>query len=86
MLSLSLSLRSHEISKQQGGIFGTLECTPKSSNVTHKMPVAGLSTAFDSALEALLKENGVSSWKILAEGKKTTAVRRLALNTGGEAG
>ena len=50
------------------------------------MPVAGLSTAFDSALEALLKENEFFSWKSLAEGKKTTAVRRLVLSTGGEPG
>ena len=41
------------------------------------MPVAGLLTALDSALRALLKENAVSSWKLSTEGRKTTVVLRL---------
>ena len=45
------------------------------------MPVAGLPTALDSALEALLTENAVSSWKISAEGRKTTVVLRLVTTT-----
>ena len=45
------------------------------------MPVAGLPTALDSALEALLTENAVSSWNISAEGRKTTAVLRLVTTT-----
>ena len=45
------------------------------------MPVAGLPTALDSALEALLTENAVASWKISAEGRKTTVVLRLVTTT-----
>ena len=45
------------------------------------MPVAGLPTALDSALEALLTENAVSSWKMSAEGRKTTVVLRLVTTT-----
>ena len=46
------------------------------------MPVAGLPSALDSALEALLKENAVSFWKISAEGRKTAVVLRLVTTTG----
>ena len=35
----------------------------------------------DSALEALLTENAVASWKISAEGRKTTVVLRLVTTT-----
>ena len=45
------------------------------------MPVSGLPTALDSALEALLTENAVASWKISAEGRKTTVVLRLVTTT-----
>ena len=69
---LSLSL-SQEVSKQQGRIFGALDSTPKSPDIAHEMPVAGLPTALDySSLEALLKDNAVSSWTVSAEEKITS--------------
>ncbi len=55
--------------------------TPNEFRQTGKLPVAGLPTALDSALEALLTENAVSSWKISAEGRKTTVVLRLVTTT-----
>ncbi|XP_070177936.1 uncharacterized protein [Littorina saxatilis] len=41
------------------------------------MPAVGLPTALEGTLGALLKENAVCSWKICAEGTKTTVVLRL---------
>ncbi|XP_070173803.1 cyclic nucleotide-gated channel beta-1-like [Littorina saxatilis] len=41
------------------------------------MPAVGLPTALEGTLETLLKENAVCSWKICAEGTKTTVVLRL---------
>ena len=55
--------------------------TPNEFRQTGKMPVAGLPTALDSALEVLLTENAVSSWKISAEGRKTIVVLRLVTTT-----
>ena len=43
------------------------------------MPAAGLPTALDSDLEALLKENAVSTWKISAEGKRNEKKKNVVL-------
>ena len=41
------------------------------------MPVAGLPTAVETSLNALLSENFISSWKIVGEGDTTVFVLRL---------
>ena len=41
------------------------------------MPVAGLPAAAETALNALLADNNVSSWKVDGEGDSTVIVLRL---------
>ena len=45
------------------------------------MPVAGLPAAAESALNALLADNNVSSWKVVGEGDSTVIVLRLKPHT-----
>ena len=44
------------------------------------MPVSGLPATLEVSLTSLLQENTISSWKIVAEGAKTTVVLRLCDN------
>ena len=41
------------------------------------MPVAGLPAAAETALNALLADNNVSSWKVVGEGDSTVIVLQL---------
>ena len=79
--SLSLSGISRDLFPRRADFLEVSIRTPNEFRQTGKMPVAGLPTALDSALEALLTENAVSSWKISAEGRKTTVVLRLVTTT-----
>ena len=69
LLSLSQCGDLARLISKQGGFFGGLDTTKKFRQ-TGKMPVAGLPTALDNALESLLTENAVSTsqWKMSAEG------------------
>jgi hypothetical protein len=42
------------------------------------MPVTGLPAALDGALESLLRENAMTSWKIVSENCKTTIMLRFS--------
>ena len=82
---LSLSLwRSRETDFQAGRVFWRSRYdkrVPTNRQDARQLPWITGPTALDNALEALLTENAVSSWKISSEGRKTIVVLRLVTTT-----
>ena len=78
-LSLSLSVGLGEIwPSEQAGIFELHKDCTKNLQFLLKMTAFGLPTAAGTALQALLHEHFVTSWKIVGSGENLTFVLRLS--------